>query len=97
MNKLKTLNGGISMYEYCVMFDRIEITHSKKINGKVKVLCKDINSGASLICLLPGCVLSSVDGFNKDDINMLIDFCRHNESTILNVSTQGGLANAKYL
>ena len=96
MNKLKTLNGGINMYEYCVMFDRIRMLHSRKIKGKVKVVFEDMKNGSKLECIIPGCEVCNNNGFAKEEVERLLRFCDRCTATILNVANQGGIANAEY-
>lgn len=83
---------------YCTINDSIEVVHTPLTSdGKTLVHFEEpdeVVGFKTLDCLIPSYSISNIVGFSQDEINFLVDFCKHNAHLLIEYASKGGIANA---
>lgn len=85
-------------YPYCVINDSIEVVHTPLTkDGKTMVHFEEpdeIVGFKTLDCMIPSYQVSNIIGFNQEEINFLVHFCKCNAHLLLEYAGKGGIAKA---
>ena len=84
-------------YPYMTFSDNTEVTHSKlHEDGTVQVYFeKPMNGGFQhATCILPGYEWENIEGYSKEDIEILTEYVKHNAHLIMEFAAEGGFVNA---
>ena len=88
----------IMMYPFLTLDDETEITHSDYLeNGKVKVYIEkpdEKDCFHHMTCYLPDYSIEEIYGFNKSEVDNLLEIIRSTAHLIIEFSRTGGFNNA---
>ncbi len=86
------------MYPFLTLDDETEITHSDYLeNGKVKVYIEkpdEKDCFHHMTCYLPDYSIEEIYGFNKSEVDNLLEIIRSTAHLIIEFSRTGGFNNA---
>ena len=88
----------LMMYPFLTLDDETEITHSDYLeNGKVKVYIEkpdEKDCFHHMTCYLPDYSIEEIYGFNKSEVDNLLEIIRSTAHLIIEFSRTGGFNNA---
>lgn len=84
-------------YHYCTIGNDLEVVHTPLLNGYTTVHFEkpdELYCFKTLDCVIPGYTVAECIGFTKEEMEYLIDFCKHNAHLLLKYTAEGGIENA---